>query len=418
MSSPTEASTGGAGFGHRLDVDREADEYGPGAGGKKRKVPAFPQSCGRNEEEVVGSQKEPLGPRLILRRLTRSPAARAASFRKTLFLRRKAALITLYLDAQAAKIGSKSILPVAAFEKLLPMLEYVGVSEWAPDRTGWRNNWESEESAGGTGNKRKLERWKSGFAKRMKVRQTRVPVVRGGWAPEGSFELDCNAQASSTIRTRTKDISALQRLVVDLRAVVLSSVKPTVTTDAPPSRTRRKVQEAPVDRAAVAETPNTSPDGSEANAPLGKKKPKKKKRGVLANMGNPHHVDNYRPTRTVSPHADPFEPWSHHNSLLFPPPMRFLSARPQRKTAPLPGQASAPTTVRPAEDDYICCFCEFALFFGSEASRKKAIRARRQKLKRKDSIKAKAKGVTEGRNKLDEDEEEDGCDEDGYGKCT
>jgi len=93
--------------------------------------------------------------------------------------------------------------------------------------------------------------------------------------------------------------------------------------------------------------------------------------------------------------------------------MAFLAARPN-------GQQ-----VRPNEDDYICCFCEYDLFYGSEARRKAAIRKRRQELKRKENIKNKAKNVAEGKGKNNEESEyEDGDDEgecedhEGYGKCS
>jgi hypothetical protein len=91
--------------------------------------------------------------------------------------------------------------------------------------------------------------------------------------------------------------------------------------------------------------------------------------------------------------------------------MAFLSTRP-----------NAPP-VRPSEDDYICCFCEYDLFYGSERRRKAAIRKRRQELKRKENIKNKAKNVAEGKGKINESEYEDGdddgeCEDQGYGKCS
>ena len=96
--------------------------------------------------------------------------------------------------------------------------------------------------------------------------------------------------------------------------------------------------------------------------------------------------------------------------MLFPPPMKFLAARPQRKTAPLPGQP-APVPIRPSEDEFTCCFCYYALYFGSEKLRKWAIRERRREIKRKDAIKQKAKNVAEGKG-MNDDEEEDDYDDD------
>lgn len=102
--------------------------------------------------------------------------------------------------------------------------------------------------------------------------------------------------------------------------------------------------------------------------------------------------------------------------------MRFLATRPQRATVPLPGAPQRRVTVRPSEEDYICCFCEYDLYYGSEKARKRAIRRRRRELKRKEAIKAKAKNVAEGKGVFkddsEEDDEDDECDDDGHGQCT
>lgn len=188
-----------------LDAGREADEYGPGAGGKKRKVPAYPQIIDRDGEihgvkgfgVIDDDNLNPHPPVLNRpRRSTRSRAAKACSFRKALFLRRKAALITLYLDAQSAIItGTARLLPhkgvipeVPAFEKLIPSLEDVGVKHWAPDHPGWRNDTTVDKSP-----QRKTV-CRTVLSARRRVRVSRMPIMRGGWAPEGSFEIDMNCK--------------------------------------------------------------------------------------------------------------------------------------------------------------------------------------------------------------------------------
>ena len=104
--------------------------------------------------------------------------------------------------------------------------------------------------------------------------------------------------------------------------------------------------------------------------------------------------------------------------------MRLLSIRPQRKTAPLPGTKVITQSHRPAEDDYICCFCELALFFGTERARKRAIRSMRAELQRKETIKTKAKNVAEGKGRFraeDDDEyddEEEDCRDECDTRCT
>ena len=99
--------------------------------------------------------------------------------------------------------------------------------------------------------------------------------------------------------------------------------------------------------------------------------------------------------------------------------MRLLSASPARSTRAY--REAEP--VRPGEDDFICSFCEIELFFSSETARKRAIRRLKAERKRKETIKAKAKNVAEGKGKLKEeeeeyDDEEEICEDDEYGHCT
>jgi hypothetical protein len=70
----------------------------------------------------------------------------------------------------------------------LPALEDVGVGDWPADRPGWRNGVDD------TVTRRRLGVWRTTFAKRRKVREERKEIMRGGWAPEGSFELDIQSK--------------------------------------------------------------------------------------------------------------------------------------------------------------------------------------------------------------------------------
>jgi hypothetical protein len=185
------------------DDERRLDDPGTGGIAKKRKVPAYPQIAGKDEDEndsreqlkeaEIGSN----GQQTIFTsnfRLARSKAAKACSFRKALFLRRKAALVTLYLDAQSALIAGTAHLgtkqpplpDVPTFEKLIPSIEDIGVANWAPDEPGWRNDWKTEKTI----QPKMLEEWRSAFSAKRRVRASRQPINRGGWAPEGSFEFD------------------------------------------------------------------------------------------------------------------------------------------------------------------------------------------------------------------------------------
>lgn len=207
------------GGGRDQDADRDASHYGLGAGGKKRKTPHFPLAQGPggvhddqspayayavSSDDGSEESSPPLtGPyhpsRTTLRnyRLAHSAAAKAGSFRRAVFLRRKAALITLYLDAQAVDSGNHGasakgvktkgpVVPdVASFERLLPHLEEVGPNDWAPDRPGWRANIVDAEGP-------KLFMWGVG-TKRRRLRQ-RARIERRGLAPEGSFEFERNTK--------------------------------------------------------------------------------------------------------------------------------------------------------------------------------------------------------------------------------
>ncbi|OCF75928.1 hypothetical protein I204_03225 [Kwoniella mangroviensis CBS 8886] len=534
------------------DEDRDRS-WGPGGSGKKRKVPNMgmgmkrpgtPEDLwnnqsqsqitdgGMNDDDVhhkyidstnqsSSSSSAPPLP-FIRKKLRLSPARRLIEWKKQLFIKRKSNFISLYIDAQNAlaendrsknkdtttsnkngnlvntqgssksrktdtqlstMTGRKSNLPdVSEFEKLLPALEDVNLGSWSPDQHGWKNNQPLQPVKFRTSIKFRKKEW---------LRSKMKDVKRKGWFPEGSFEFELESKASSTLRAKAREQSALLKLANEFRSLIItsnkiSSVVTTTTTstddnikddDKSPQKTRRKIAGNKDMNASAVGTGNTQINPKEESQPMsqsqskdsnetkttatggggggggGKKKPKKKKRSVLANQSNPHHVDNYRPSRTVSPHGDPYEPYSSHLSLFNPPPMVFLATRTRHKPKAL--QASNELTVnndinvdynpdiRPNEDDFICCFCEYDLYYSTESMRKKAIRKRKKEIKRKEMIKNKAKNVAEGkksslRNESDydsqeedeEDEEEededgfaedsdqDNCHDDGHGRCT
>lgn len=186
------------------NADRDADDYGPGAGGKKRKVPQFPMldriepSAASEIDESETADPTPPTTFPTNYRRPRSDAAKACSFRKARFLRRKAAVITLYLDVQSAIIAGNGKLlqttptfpDVPAFEKLLPSLEDFGVDDWPMDKPGWRNNTGEIVNA-------KIpvaELWRTKFDERRRMTKARKPIVRGGWFPEGSFEFEMESR--------------------------------------------------------------------------------------------------------------------------------------------------------------------------------------------------------------------------------
>ena len=116
--------------------------------------------------------------------------------------------------------------------------------------------------------------------------------------------------ASAAMRARARDRAALHKLVVDLRAIALTAKPPPKATnvstnvDKPPQKTQRTTTSTTAAKKAVAPEkesvqPNSAPlsqtvskESDPASSGKTKTKKKKKKRSVLANQGNPHHVDN------------------------------------------------------------------------------------------------------------------------------
>ncbi len=114
----------------------------------------------------------------------------------------------------------------------------------------------------------------------------------------------CNSlmTASAATRARAKDQAALQKLVVELRSIVLSASNPpprlpppAPSDERPPCKTKRRLDakaEAAKPPTLAQEIPPLETLSKEGSEVAGKKKKKKKKRSVLANQGNPHHVNN------------------------------------------------------------------------------------------------------------------------------
>ncbi|WWC90635.1 uncharacterized protein L201_005571 [Kwoniella dendrophila CBS 6074] len=367
----------------------------------------------------------------------------------------------------------KSNLPdVSEFEKLLPALEDVNINSWTPDRQGWKLTQQQLQQQSQSDNDQQPKNWRNSY--RYKFRRFKVgkinlgskdqkKIERKGWFPEGSFEFELECKASSTLRAKAKEQTSLLKLANELRALIISANRaaPVVTTtttsstsnnnddeDKLPSKTRRKLANKDTN-ISIPSNITTTPTAKEESQPMStsqskdsnetkttttggaggggqgsnKKKPKKKKRSVLANQSNPHHVDNYRPSRTVSPHGDPYEPYSSHLSLFNPPSMMFLATRTRKKVNNQQDQAETINMdVRPNEDDFICCFCEYDLYYSTESRRKQAIRRRKKEIKRKELIKNKAKNVAEGKkgslknNNNDGDSDYDSQDDDNHSR--
>ncbi|CAE6468269.1 hypothetical protein ACGC1H_003772 [Rhizoctonia solani] len=152
---------------------------------------------------------------------------------------------------------------------------------------------------------------------------------------------------------------------------------------------------------------------------------KKKKRSVLANASNPHHLRNYVPSRIS--HAGGYQTPSSHgqvNTSLGPLALKFLSATlPPRSKGRIPTAESSGSSLILLETEWICPFCEYSLFYSDEAAMQRAVRNRRRILVRRRNAReraaAAASGVIVSRRRDtsdDEDEGESEEDEDSFGE--
>ena len=137
-----------------------------------------------------------------------------------------------------------------------------------------------------------------------------------------------------------------------------------------------------------------------------KGKSKKKKRSALANASNPHHLRNYIPSRL--PNSGPPSTISAAQAalqFLGPAPIRFLSADVGvRRGTPgtmvsrgkrMSGTASLDDGVV-MPDEWICAFCEYDLFYGTEGSYRHGIRARKKILRRRKRARERAARAASG----------------------
>lgn len=135
-----------------------------------------------------------------------------------------------------------------------------------------------------------------------------------------------------------------------------------------------------------------SADPSDLSPPGKSRGSKKKKRNALAVASNPHHRNNYVPSRLPSSgHVNPAQATLNAQNLLGPQPLRFLSAelpprRRKRETVTPKAQI-----VHPA-DEWICPRCEYSLFYGDGLDYRRAIRDRKQILRRRRRAQERAAG--------------------------
>lgn len=135
-----------------------------------------------------------------------------------------------------------------------------------------------------------------------------------------------------------------------------------------------------------------SADSSELS-PSGKNRgSKKKKRNALAIASNPHHRNNYVPSRlSSSGHVNPVQATLNAQNALGPQPLRFLSAQLPPRRRQKENAAVKPQIVNPA-DEWICPRCEYSLFYGDGTDYRRAVRDRKQILRRRRRAQERAAG--------------------------
>ncbi|KAG9102962.1 hypothetical protein FRC06_000667 [Ceratobasidium sp. 370] len=166
---------------------------------------------------------------------------------------------------------------------------------------------------------------------------------------------------------------------------------------------------------------SNTPHPSVTRPPAKPNKTKKKKRSALANASNPHHLRNYVPSRIPQSHGYPPSSSTHgqsSNTLLGPLALKFLSATlPPRRKGRLGSESLGPSLVRP-ENEWICPFCEYSLFYGDDVAMHRAVKNRRKVLKRRRKARERAAAAASGTvppvsQDVSEDEES-GEDEDSF----
>lgn len=128
-----------------------------------------------------------------------------------------------------------------------------------------------------------------------------------------------------------------------------------------------------------------------------KVKSKKKKRSALANASNPHHLRNYVPSRLPNSSANRPTQTAAGSDPLNALPLRFLSAQlPPREHKS--GVVPSASLANP-EEEWICPFCEYNIFYGDERSYRRAVRQRKKILSRRRRALERAAATASGRTK-------------------
>ncbi|KAG9309889.1 hypothetical protein JVU11DRAFT_9919 [Chiua virens] len=216
---------------------------------------------------------------------------------------------------------------------------------------------------------------------------------RGTSFPTGHFSFTFSSATSDRLITTKEEVLALRsRFEAELArqaaraAKAAAEAKQAAFTASRASRTKRsgKIQSSLSNGNQSADPPELSPTGKTRGS-------KKKKRNALAIASNPHHRKNYVPSRLPSSgYVNLVQATLNAQNSLGPPPLQFLSAelprRRKKETASLRAQIADPV------DEWICPRCEYSLFYGDGPDYRRAIRDRKQILRRRRRAQERAAG--------------------------
>ena len=127
---------------------------------------------------------------------------------------------------------------------------------------------------------------------------------------------------------------------------------------------------------------------------------KKKKRSALANASNPHHLRNYVPSRL--PHTGGGDGLGAQGqntinaNTIWPLPLRFLSAEVSSRKRKKNTSAVPLVQLMHPNEEWICAFCDYELFYGEDPVYRRAVRSRKKILKRRRRARERAAAAAAG----------------------
>ncbi|KIK91841.1 hypothetical protein PAXRUDRAFT_148593 [Paxillus rubicundulus Ve08.2h10] len=215
--------------------------------------------------------------------------------------------------------------------------------------------------------------------------------------PATQFTFSFQSATSDRLSTTKEEILALRlRFEAELArqaaraARAAAEVKQTSLAASKASRPKRSVKTQ--QRSGVAAGGNQAAEFSDLTSSEKTRGDKKKKRDDLAIVSNPHHRNNYVPSRLPSSgQANPAQATLNAQNSLGPHPLRFLSAEIPARRRKKDAAAPKAQLVNPA-DEWICPRCEYSLLYGDGTEYRRAIRSRKQILRRRRRAQERAAG--------------------------